>query len=164
MRDRSLTLDETLVCICYMFINIFRLKQYSNNPTTHAEMELSRMSPVSKCHDHSSNPVSILLSHIFYHSYLILLEHTPFLLSQLKPQNARSSRKQGCNSHRRGQWIGQGIATKFVQEGAKVIIADLAQDNGSRVTKELGCEFHLSNVTKRDDWEALLRKVLDKHG
>jgi NAD(P)-dependent dehydrogenase (short-subunit alcohol dehydrogenase family) len=63
-----------------------------------------------------------------------------------------------------GSGFGQGIATKFVQEGAKVIIADLAQDNGSRVAKELGCEFHLSNVTKRDDWEALLQKVLDTHG
>jgi NAD(P)-dependent dehydrogenase (short-subunit alcohol dehydrogenase family) len=60
--------------------------------------------------------------------------------------------------------FGQGIATKFVQEGAKVIIADLAQENGSRVAKELGCEFHLSNVTKRDDWQALLQKILDTHG
>jgi NAD(P)-dependent dehydrogenase (short-subunit alcohol dehydrogenase family) len=63
-----------------------------------------------------------------------------------------------------GSGFGQGIATKFVQEGAKVIIADIAQDNGSRVAKELGCEFHLSNVTKREDWEALLNKVLDTHG
>jgi NAD(P)-dependent dehydrogenase (short-subunit alcohol dehydrogenase family) len=63
-----------------------------------------------------------------------------------------------------GSGFGQGIATKFVQEGAKVIIADLAQHNGSRVAKELGCEFHLSDVTKRDDWEALLKKVLDTHG
>lgn len=63
-----------------------------------------------------------------------------------------------------GSGFGQGIATKFVQEGAQVIIADLAQDNGSRVAKELGCEFHLSNVTKRGDWEALLKKVLDTHG
>jgi NADP-dependent 3-hydroxy acid dehydrogenase YdfG len=63
-----------------------------------------------------------------------------------------------------GSGFGQGIATKFVQEGAKVIIADVAQENGSRVAKELGCEFHLTDVTKRDAWEALLKKTLDTHG
>lgn len=50
------------------------------------------------------------------------------------------------------------------KKARKVIIADLAQDNGSRVARELDCEFHLSNVTKRDDWGALLKKVLGTHG
>jgi NADP-dependent 3-hydroxy acid dehydrogenase YdfG len=63
-----------------------------------------------------------------------------------------------------GGGFGQGIATKFIQEGAKVIIADVAQENGSRVAKELGCEFHLTDVTKRDAWEALLKKAVDTHG
>jgi NAD(P)-dependent dehydrogenase (short-subunit alcohol dehydrogenase family) len=63
-----------------------------------------------------------------------------------------------------GSGFGQGIATKFVQEGAKVIIADVAQENGSRVAKELGCEFYLTDVTKRDAWVALLNKTLDIHG
>ena len=63
-----------------------------------------------------------------------------------------------------GSGFGQGIATKFVQEGAKVMIADVAQENGARVAKELGCEFHLTDVTKRDAWEALLKKTLDTHG
>jgi NADP-dependent 3-hydroxy acid dehydrogenase YdfG len=47
------------------------------------------------------------------------------------------------------------------KKARKVIIADLAQENGLRVAKELGCQFHLSDVTKEDDWEALLKKVLD---
>ena len=32
------------------------------------------------------------------------------------------------------------------------------------VAKELGCDFHFTNVTKRDDWKALLQKTLDLHG
>jgi NAD(P)-dependent dehydrogenase (short-subunit alcohol dehydrogenase family) len=44
-----------------------------------------------------------------------------------------------------------------------VIIADVAQENGSRVAKELGCDFHLTDVTKRDAWEALLNQTLDTH-
>jgi NADP-dependent 3-hydroxy acid dehydrogenase YdfG len=63
-----------------------------------------------------------------------------------------------------GSGFGQGIATKFVQEGAKVVIADIAQENGSRVARELGCEFHLTDVTKRDAWEALLSRTLDIYG
>ena len=63
-----------------------------------------------------------------------------------------------------GSGFGQGIATKFIQEGAKVVIADVAQENGLRVATELGCEFQLTNVTKRDDWEALLKKTIDLHG
>jgi len=63
-----------------------------------------------------------------------------------------------------GSGFGAGIATKFVQEGAKVIIADMSQENGTKVAESLGCEFQTTNVTKREDWEALLKKTIDTFG
>lgn len=60
--------------------------------------------------------------------------------------------------------FGKGIATKFVEEGAKVIVADLSAEAGQKAAGELGCEFAAADVTKRADWEALLRKSLDAFG
>ncbi|EHY58282.1 4-formylbenzenesulfonate dehydrogenase TsaC1/TsaC2 [Exophiala dermatitidis] len=60
--------------------------------------------------------------------------------------------------------FGRGIATKFVNEGAKVIIADLSAASAEAVAKELGCQFTVANVTKREDWEALLRKAQEQYG
>ncbi|KAJ4394823.1 hypothetical protein N0V93_004043 [Gnomoniopsis smithogilvyi] len=55
--------------------------------------------------------------------------------------------------------FGHGIATRFVQEGAKVIVADLSTDGGNAVVKELGSAavFQKADVTKREDWETLLK-------
>ncbi len=60
--------------------------------------------------------------------------------------------------------FGKGIADKFTKEGAKVVIADLTEDSGSAVAKELGCAFLRADVTKRDDWSALLKTALDNYG
>ncbi|KAI1499264.1 3-oxoacyl-reductase [Biscogniauxia marginata] len=60
--------------------------------------------------------------------------------------------------------FGQGIATKFVEEGARVIIADLSEEAGQGVANELGCSFAAADVTKREDWERLLREAVDKFG
>ncbi|KAL1985866.1 hypothetical protein VTN96DRAFT_7244 [Rasamsonia emersonii] len=60
--------------------------------------------------------------------------------------------------------FGRGIATKFVAENAKVIIADLSEENGQRVAQELNCVFERADVTKRDDWAGLLKKALDLYG
>lgn len=51
-----------------------------------------------------------------------------------------------------------------MQEGAKVLIADLSVENGTKVANSLGCEFLAANVTKRADWEALLKKAVDSFG
>ncbi|KAL2827840.1 hypothetical protein BDW59DRAFT_143887 [Aspergillus cavernicola] len=63
-----------------------------------------------------------------------------------------------------GSGFGLGIAKKFVQEGAKVIIADISQENGERVSTELNSKFLYTDVTRRDNWEALLQATLDEHG
>jgi len=56
------------------------------------------------------------------------------------------------------------IAQKFVEEGAKVLITDIKEDHATDVSKKLGCEYILADVTKREDWEAVLKKVLDTYG
>lgn len=53
---------------------------------------------------------------------------------------------------------------KFLAEGAKVVIADFSEKVGAAAAKELGCEFHLTDVTKGEQWEACLKKTLDAYG
>ncbi|KAL6241408.1 hypothetical protein RBB50_011672 [Rhinocladiella similis] len=60
--------------------------------------------------------------------------------------------------------FGKGIATKFVDEGAKVIIADLSKDAAEAAAKELGCRSVVADVTKREHWQALLKFSLDEFG
>lgn len=62
--------------------------------------------------------------------------------------------------------FGRGIATRFVAEGARVIVADLAADAGQAVAQELGPDavFQKGDVTRREDWEALLRLATERFG
>jgi len=60
--------------------------------------------------------------------------------------------------------FGKGIAIKFVQEGCRVIIADLSQEAGTAVAAELGCSFVRADVTKRSDWEELLAQAVKQFG
>lgn len=58
--------------------------------------------------------------------------------------------------------FGKGIAAKFVAEGANVIIADLSEEQGLAVAKELGSQstFVRADVTSVADWESLLQTAL----
>ncbi|KAI1338120.1 3-oxoacyl-reductase [Xylariaceae sp. FL0016] len=60
--------------------------------------------------------------------------------------------------------FGRGIAAKFIDEGAKVLIADLSEEAGQAVSKELGCSFAKANVVKTEDWQQLLNEVLGQYG
>lgn len=62
--------------------------------------------------------------------------------------------------------FGKGIAAKFVAEGANVIIADLSVEAGQAAASELGATavFAQGDVTKSDDWAALLKLAVDKFG
>ncbi len=60
--------------------------------------------------------------------------------------------------------FGRGIATKFIEEGARVLIADLAEESGSALAAELGCSFARADVTRREDWAALLAAVIGTFG
>ena len=63
-----------------------------------------------------------------------------------------------------GGGFGKGIAEKFHQEGAKVIILDFAEEVGKKTASEIGCEFVQANVTKREDWENALKVADEKFG
>ena len=63
-----------------------------------------------------------------------------------------------------GGGLGRGIAEKFVKEGAKVIIADFAEEVGQKTAGEIKAEFVKVDVTKRADWEAVLKAADEKFG
>ena len=63
-----------------------------------------------------------------------------------------------------GGGFGKGIAHLFVKEGAKVVIADFAEEVGQKTAKEINAEFHRTDVTKRADWESIGKFTEEKFG
>jgi 3-oxoacyl-[acyl-carrier protein] reductase len=55
-----------------------------------------------------------------------------------------------------GSGFGAGIAQRFAQEGAKVVVADINAQGGERVAKEVGGTFVQADVTKTGDWAKLI--------
>src|SRR5688572_16444932 len=55
-----------------------------------------------------------------------------------------------------GSGFGEGIAKRFAQEGAKVIVNDVNAQGGERVAKEIGGQFVQGDVTKGGDWAKLM--------
>lgn len=51
------------------------------------------------------------------------------------------------------------LYTRFKDEGAHVVIADFVEDVGKKTAEEIGCEFHLTNVTKKEDWVCVWLKL-----
>ncbi|KAM4064947.1 enoyl-(Acyl carrier protein) reductase [Hirsutella rhossiliensis] len=60
--------------------------------------------------------------------------------------------------------FGKGIAAKFVHEGSKVVIADMADEAGQAAAQELGCKFVTADVSSKSDWERLLSDTLREFG
>lgn len=60
--------------------------------------------------------------------------------------------------------FGRGVVAKFVQEGGRVIIADLSEEAGQAAAQEFGCKFAKADVTKREDWERLLQTAVEAFG
>jgi 3-oxoacyl-[acyl-carrier protein] reductase len=60
-----------------------------------------------------------------------------------------------------GSGFGAGIAKRFVEEGAKVVVADIDEKNGSKVAKELDARFIRADVTKGADWARLVAEAGD---
>ena len=56
-----------------------------------------------------------------------------------------------------GSGFGEGIARRFAQEGAKVIVNDINAQGGERVAREIGGQFVLADVTKGADWAKLVQ-------
>ena len=65
-----------------------------------------------------------------------------------------------------GSGFGEGIATKFVAEGAKVLIADRDRAGGERVAKTLGASAKsvVADVSRGADVKAMIEAALDGFG
>ncbi|HJT61328.1 MAG TPA: SDR family oxidoreductase [Burkholderiales bacterium] len=55
-----------------------------------------------------------------------------------------------------GSGFGAGIAKRFAEEGAKIIVADINAQAGERVAREVGGKFAHADVTKGGDWAKLV--------
>ena len=62
--------------------------------------------------------------------------------------------------------FGAAIVKRFVQEGAKVCVADMDVSNARPLAAEMSdtIMLHEMNVTRRSDWDSLVEKVKFKHG
>jgi len=62
--------------------------------------------------------------------------------------------------------IGRVVCQRFVEEGARVVVADMNEAAGTAVAAELGekAEFVRLDVRDEDGWQALMDGVLARHG
>ncbi|PFH56697.1 hypothetical protein XA68_16131 [Ophiocordyceps unilateralis] len=60
--------------------------------------------------------------------------------------------------------FGKAIAEKLSLQGCKIVIADLAEQAGTAVAKQLDCVFIKADVTSRSDWERILSKTVEAYG
>ena len=58
-----------------------------------------------------------------------------------------------------GSGFGEGIARRFAQEGAAVLVNDINPKGGERVAKAIGARFVQGDVTKSEDWARLVREA-----
>ena len=60
--------------------------------------------------------------------------------------------------------IGKATAIRFAEEGAKVVLCDLAEEAGQQVAEEIGGKFYQVNVADRQAVQAWIDDVLDEFG
>ncbi len=60
--------------------------------------------------------------------------------------------------------IGGAAAKRLVEEGVKVVITDLADDQGAAYAKELGAVYVHHYVSKEADWQAAIAKAVQTYG
>jgi 3(or 17)beta-hydroxysteroid dehydrogenase len=60
--------------------------------------------------------------------------------------------------------LGSATARRLAEEGASIVVADLAEEAGEAVAKENGGEFLRLEVTSEDNWRAVVGAVKSKHG
>src|SRR6478672_13255556 len=68
-----------------------------------------------------------------------------------------------------GQGIGEGIAKRLAQEGARVIVNDIQPALGEKVTAAIRASggrasFFRADVTKSADMKALVQAAVERHG
>ena len=60
--------------------------------------------------------------------------------------------------------IGAGIAKRFAEEGAKVVIGDLDDTRGKEIAEEVGGSYVHADVTDKDQVDALFKTAKDTYG
>jgi len=60
--------------------------------------------------------------------------------------------------------IGEGIAERFVEEGARVVIADVETEAGSATARRLGGAFIEVDVSRKEDAERAVALAVGKYG
>lgn len=60
--------------------------------------------------------------------------------------------------------IGEAIVRRFAEEGARVYLADVDTESGTRITDEIGGTFLLLDVAREDHWRAAMDRVGMDHG
>jgi len=59
--------------------------------------------------------------------------------------------------------IGEATARVFAQEGARVVIADLAEEHGRALARELAAQFVRLDVTDEQQWADAVRRIDEQH-
>ena len=60
--------------------------------------------------------------------------------------------------------FGEGIARRYAEEGARVVVADLNDQTGGRIADEIGGAYVHADVADRDDVRAMVRTAVDRYG
>ena len=60
--------------------------------------------------------------------------------------------------------FGEGIARRYAEEGARVVLADLNDQMGGRIADEIGGTYVHADVSDRDDVQAMVRSAVDAYG
>lgn len=60
--------------------------------------------------------------------------------------------------------LGSATARLLAREGAKVVLADMADEQGQALAAELGGDYLRLDVTHEDNWAAVAKAVEAKHG
>ncbi|WDK19988.1 short-chain dehydrogenase/reductase [Colletotrichum graminicola] len=65
-----------------------------------------------------------------------------------------------------GHGFGEGIARRFAQEGAKVLITDINETDGQRVAQEVpeSISFFKADATSAEDWDKLMDAAQARYG
>jgi 3-oxoacyl-[acyl-carrier protein] reductase len=63
-----------------------------------------------------------------------------------------------------GSGFGEGIARRFAQEGARVLVNDINPEGGERVAADVKGEFIQADVTRSGDWARLVQGALSRFG
>jgi len=60
--------------------------------------------------------------------------------------------------------IGEGIAARFVEEGARIVIADIEVEAGKATARRLGGHFIAADISRMDEAESAVALAVSRHG